>query len=147
MLYFAYGSNTFQKQMETRCEDSVLFETGYIENAILMFCGQEHGVMTIDKTNSKNDIVHGVLYKISKSDEASLDRYEGFPSVYKKVKVQVIVGNDKFNAMTYVKVDKTPCMPTSKYYRRCENGYIENNLPTHMLYDCLIETVEKTYSR
>jgi len=36
------------------------------------------------------EVVYGVLYEISKSDEERLDRYEGYPKSYQKKMVKVV---------------------------------------------------------
>jgi gamma-glutamylcyclotransferase (GGCT)/AIG2-like uncharacterized protein YtfP len=56
----------------------------------------------------ENGIVEGVLYEITDSDLKVLDRYEGYPSHYERIKV--VVGMDsgeKVEAVTYIaKPDK-----------------------------------------
>jgi len=66
----------------------------------------EEGYANIVK--SENNIVEGVLYEIPDSDLKTLDRYEGYPSHYGRIKIIVIMDNgEKVEAVTYVaKPDK-----------------------------------------
>jgi len=57
----------------------------------------------------KNAVVEGALYDISDSDMSKLDKYEGFPNHYDRIKVKVETDLGKVdNAVTYIaKPDKT----------------------------------------
>ena len=77
------------------------------------------------KNFSKNSIVPGALFEISKSDEKKLDIYEDFPILYKK---QYFYYYGK-KVMTYTMVKKTPFrFPTERYLNVVKHGYKDCDL-------------------
>ena len=66
MLYFAYGSNLHHFQMKRRCKDSVFLKKIYLKNFRLTFRSKYRAA---DIEPSKNSLVPGGLFEISKSDE------------------------------------------------------------------------------
>jgi gamma-glutamylcyclotransferase (GGCT)/AIG2-like uncharacterized protein YtfP len=81
MLYFAYGSNLNHFQMKKRCNDSIFLKKINLENFKLTFRSKYRAA---DIEYKKDSLVPGGLYKISKSDEIKLDKYEDYPILYKK---------------------------------------------------------------
>lgn len=84
-LYFGYGSNLWQEQMAERCPHS-----GYVGVARLeryRWIIYEKGYANIVETSNTDDVVYGLVYHLTPSDEANLDRYEGVagePPAYSK---------------------------------------------------------------
>ena len=116
MSYFAYGSNMDVRQMAVRCPDAVV-----IGRACL--CGHSflintHGVATV--IPAKEACVHGILWKISAKDEASLDRYEGVATgFYRKATVSVLPdGGVQIKALIYIASDDQPGQPRPGYMER-----------------------------
>lgn len=94
--YVAYGSNMNATQMHQRCADSQLVGTAYLEDWQLtmpFFANIE------PKIGAKTPVV---IWKISPSDESSLDGYEGFPLCYEKKYVFVDVAGKKEAALVYL---------------------------------------------
>lgn len=82
-VYIAYGSNLDLWQMEHRCPTAVPLGTGVIKDYRIMFKGSLTGsYATIEK--AKGYEVPVLLWALTAEDEASLDRYEGYPSFYYK---------------------------------------------------------------
>ena len=107
MLYFAFGSNLYHKQMKKRCKDSVYIKCYVLKNYKLFFRNSFLGGGVADVEKRKNSKVLGALYKISKKDEKKLDIYEDFPNTYikkyfkisgKKVMFYYMPKKTKFNA-------------------------------------------------
>ncbi len=84
MLYFAYGSNLYHKQMKKRCSQSVYIKCFVLKNYKLFFRNSFLGGGVADVQKRKNSKVLGALYKITKKDEKKLDIYENFPNTYVK---------------------------------------------------------------
>ena len=84
MLYFAYGSNLFHKQMKKRCKDSIYLKCFILKNYKLYFRNNYLGGGVADIQKKKKHKVLGAIYKISKRDEKKLDVYENFPKTYIK---------------------------------------------------------------
>jgi hypothetical protein len=137
-LYVAYGSNLNLEQMNYRCPDAYIVNRGYIKDYALKYRGSKTGAyLTIIKEKGKR--VPVVVWAISKSDEASLDRYEGFPTFYYKKRVRVFLENGKTTyAMAYVMFDKAePGIPSEYYIRTCFLGYLKNGLDLNIFYESL----------
>ena len=117
MLYFAYGSNLNLFQMKRRCKDSIFLKKYELKGYRLNFRSKYRAA---DIEKSKNSLVPGALFEISKSDEKKLDVYEDFPVLYKKLYFPYY--NKKI--MTYIMVNKTEFWyPTERYLNVVKRGY------------------------
>ena len=117
MLYFAYGSNLNLFQMKRRCKDSVFLKKYELKGYRLNFRSKYRAA---DIEKSKNSIVPGALFEISKSDEKKLDVYEDYPILYKKLYFTFY----NKTVMTYIMVNKTEFRyPTERYLNVVKRGY------------------------
>ena len=117
MLYFAYGSNLNLFQMKRRCKDSIFLKKYELKGYRLNF-RSKYRAADIDK--SKNSLVPGALFEISKSDEKKLDVYEDYPILYKKLYFTYY----NKTVMTYIMVNKTEFRyPTERYLNVVKRGY------------------------
>ena len=112
MLYFAFGSNLYQKQMKKRCKDSKYIGCHKLKGYKLVFRHLYYGGGGADVEKKKNSTVLGAIYKITKKDEKKLDVYEDFPKVYIK-KYFKLYGR---KVMFYYMPKKTKTIPPSKRY-------------------------------
>tara|TARA_Y100000590_G_scaffold110759_1_gene126331 strand:- start:1362 stop:1787 length:426 start_codon:yes stop_codon:yes gene_type:complete len=112
MLYFAFGSNLYQKQMKKRCKDSKYIGCHKLKGYKLVFRHLYYGGGVADVEKKKNSTVLGAIYKITKKDEKKLDVYEDFPKVYIK-KYFKLYGR---KVMFYYMPKKTKTIPPSKRY-------------------------------
>ena len=120
MLYFAYGSNLYHKQMKKRCKDSVYIKCYILKNYKLYFRNNFLGGGVADIQKSKRSKVLGALYRISKKDEKKLDIYENFPITYTK-KYFKILGK---KVMFYYMPKKTKYnKPSKRYLNLIKQGY------------------------
>ena len=127
MLYFAYGSNLNLFQMKRRCKDSVFLKKYELKGYKLNFRSKYRAA---DIEKSKNSIVPGALFEISKSDEKKLDVYEDFPILYKKLYFTYY----NRTVMTYIMVNKTEFRyPTERYLNVVKRGYKDCKLDTKYL--------------
>ena len=127
MLYFAYGSNLNLFQMKRRCKDSVFLKKYELKGYKLNFRSKYRAA---DIEKSKNSIVPGALFEISKSDEKKLDVYEDFPILYKKLYFSYY----NKTVMTYIMVNKTEFRyPTERYLNVVKRGYKDCKLDTKYL--------------
>ena len=125
-LYAAYGSNLNTEQMKHRCPDSFLVGTAELQNWRLLFKGSKSGnYLTIEPAAGYS--VPLAIWAISDSDEASLDRYEGFPAYYYKKELRLSLRNDlkeEIHALIYVMhEDRKTGLPSQSYVERCLKGY------------------------
>ena len=130
MLYFAYGSNLYHKQMKRRCKESVYIKCYILKNYKLYFRNNFLGGGVADVQRHKNSQVLGALYKISKKDEKKLDVYEDFPILYKKHYFHYYGKK----VMTYTMVKKSPFkFPTERYLNVVKRGYRDCRLDKKFL--------------
>ena len=117
MLYFAYGSNLNLFQMKRRCKDSAFLKKYELKGYKLNFRSKYRAA---DIEKSKNSIVPGALFEISKSDEKKLDVYEDYPILYKKLYFKYY----NKTVMTYIMINKTEFRyPTERYLNVVKQGY------------------------
>lgn len=95
-LYIAYGSNINLEQMAHRCPNSKVVSTEMMQGYELEF----RGVATI-VPNEKSE-VPVLIWEIDGRDEHSLDRYEGFPNLYRKELFDIEVNGEKKECMAYL---------------------------------------------
>jgi len=127
VYYFAYGSNLNHKQMLERCPDSKPGFLATLHNYKLVFVGWSRqwrgGVASIK--SFKGERVLGAIYEISERDLRRLDKYEGYPSNYNRLKVTVFSEDGKpIEAITYTKsgqLAETP--PAREYLAVIQQGY------------------------
>ena len=127
--YIAYGSNLNIRQMRIRCPQARIVGTAEIPNYELLFKGSRTGAyLTIEPKDGTN--VPVAVWETTESDEAALDRYEGFPTFYYKAEMELpIVGIRSKRVMLrkgYVYImheDRKPGVPSWCYMQTCLEGY------------------------
>ena len=118
MLYGAYGANLNMANMEVRCPQAKPILGFNLEGYRLVF----NGVADIIK--DKDTKVPVGLWKITKECEKSLDRYEGYPHLYKKIKLKLDVpGFLGQKVMFYVMRRKGVALPPASYFNTIAQGY------------------------
>ena len=81
--YIAYGSNLNIRQMRMRCPHARVIGTAVIKDYGLLFKGSRTGAyLTIEPKEGSE--VPVAVWEVTESDEAALDRYEGYPVFYYK---------------------------------------------------------------
>ena len=83
-LYIAYGSNLNIEQMGFRCPYAVPIGTTVLTDYRLMFRGGMDGNAVATIEPAKGESVPVLLWEITPRDEEALDRYEGWPRLYRK---------------------------------------------------------------
>jgi len=127
VYYFAYGCNLSKKQMKECCPDSKPMFVASLRNYKLVFVGWfrqwRGGVASIKPLRGEK--VLGAVYEISERDLRQLDKYEGYPDNYTRVKVTVVdeFGN-QIEAVTYVKIGQLEeTQPSREYLSAIQQGY------------------------
>tara|TARA_B100000929_G_scaffold44760_1_gene31810 strand:- start:1827 stop:2252 length:426 start_codon:yes stop_codon:yes gene_type:complete len=120
MLYFAFGSNLYKKQMKRRCKDSKYICCHKLKNYKLVFRHFFLGGGVADVERKKNSTVLGAIYEISKQDEKKLDVYEDFPVVYIKKYFKFLGRKVMFY---YMPKKIKPNAPSKRYLSLIIKGY------------------------
>lgn len=106
MRYFAYGSNMDSERMKKRGVNYSRRECAFLKGHKLVFnklvsYNPQEGYANI--VPDENDMVEGVLYEISDSDLSKLDKYEGYPNHYGRIRVTVQLDDDQeVEAVIYI---------------------------------------------
>ena len=134
-LYIAYGSNINLEQMANRCPNSKVVGKEMLKDYELEF----RGVATI-VPNDKSE-VPVLIWEIDGRDEYSLDRYEGFPNLYRKELFEIEVDGEKKECMAYLMNNGHISPPTSYYYSVINQGYEANGMDKSYLRAALERSV------
>ena len=127
MYYFAYASNLNRKQMRERCPDSKPLFLATLPNYKLVFAGwsrQWRGGTAAIKL-FKGERVRGAVYEVSERDVRRLDKYEGCPSNYDRLKVTVFdEDGSPVEVVTYIKSGQLEeALPAKEYLAVIQQGY------------------------
>ena len=134
--YLAYGSNLNKAQMAMRCPDAKPLFSVALRDKTLVFRGNGNGCGVATVEPKEGSVVPSAVWEISDKDEAALDRYEGFPHLYRKetVWLSIAEGSVSTQAMMYVMNPGRPeASPSDSYYETIRQGYKDFDLNVRML--------------
>lgn len=106
MKYFAYGSNMDSERIKKRGINYSKREAANLKDYTLKFnkvaCENTNdGYANIE--SQKGEMVEGILYEINQTDISNLDKFEGCPKHYERIKVKVTLINKKvIDAIAYI---------------------------------------------
>ena len=146
-VYGAYGSNMNLEQMAHRCPKARVIGCGLLKDYKLTFRGRYKGVANIEHCKGKKEPI--VLWEISDECERALDIYEGYPSLYIKEEVEVMVDDKTIKTMVYIMAKEYTDMvaaPTEYYFNVIVRGYSDNALdlkPLQIAYKECLEELKK----
>lgn len=139
-LYIAYGSNLNLPQMAFRCPTAKVVGASEIKDYELLFRGgRKSAVATVEPL--KGSSVPVLLWKLKERDLQALDRYEGYPSFYRKEILDVELRGKNVSAMVYIMNDGHPFGSPSDYYL---NTILEGYQSTGFDTEFLEQAVEKS---
>ena len=144
-LYIAYGSNLNLEQMKRRCPTAEVIGTAELKNWRLRFRGGSHSaVATIER--EQGFTVPVLIWRIQPEDEVALNRYEGFPFLYRKETLRLTVNGKRVRAMVYImNADRHPYgTPSAGYFNTIREGYESANFDSSILYDAVKHSKEAT---
>ena len=109
--------------MAYRCPTAKVVGASEIKNFRILFRGAHaSAVATIEPF--KGGKVPVLVWEVTSSDEAALDRYEGYPYLYRKETFKVKVEGKIVQAFVYIMNDGRPLgQPSSYYYTTIREGY------------------------
>ncbi len=117
--YLAYGSNLNLRQMERRCPNAKKVGTYMLKDWALEF----RYYLTI-KEEKGAEVPLGI-FEIDEADERALDRYEGYPTHYRKECLKVELNGKPIKALVYVMNERIRgvMLPDIHYLNTCMEGY------------------------
>lgn len=130
-LYIAYGSNINLEQMKYRCPHSKVIGTSEIKDYELEF----RGVATI--VPSKGATVPVLIWGLDERDLPTLNRYEGYPRLYRQEEMTFELDGKTCTGMAYLMNYGELAPPSRQYYNTILQGYRENGLDEKYLQTAL----------
>lgn len=135
-IYIAYGSNMNKEQMAIRCPGARPIGKYILSNYKLEF----RGVANIIECYGEKTPV--ALWIITESCEKSLDRYEGYPKLYRKEYIKLKINEKEVIGMAYVMNKGEIAKPSDYYYNVIKQGYKDFQIDITPLEKALIESQE-----
>ncbi len=123
-LYIAYGSNLNLEQMSQRCPTAQVVGTSVLKDWRLLFRGgSTNAVATVERFRGGS--VPVLVWQLQPEDETALDRYEGWPSLYRKEILRIKLNGKTVDAMIYIMNEVRPYgLPNRCYFNIIADGYI-----------------------
>lgn len=146
--YFAYGSNLSFFQMKYHCSSAQVVGSTILPGYRLSFNGVKpnRGYLTIEKC--EDSVVPIGIYTISEQDEARLDVYEGYPTLYNKEHLTLPFNNTEITGLIYIMRPTFPNnVPDKNYYFICLDGYENFNFNKELLASALTRAKEEQTKR
>lgn len=123
--YFAYGSNLCVRQMAQRCPDAANPRPATLADHDWLI--NERGVATVEPFDGSQ--VHGVVWRLSDRDLATLDSAEGVPVRYRRDRLTVHTDDGPFQAWVYIDHRVDPGPPRPGYLERIVDAARHHGLP------------------
>lgn len=141
-LYVAYGSNLNLEQMAHRCPTAKVVGAATLRGWRLMFRGGQGSVATVERAKGRS--VPVLVWEIQPQDELALDRYEGWPHLYRKEAVRVRVNGQRVRAMIYIMNEQGHPygLPSRCYLNTILEGYKSAGFDTDTLYTAVRQSSE-----
>lgn len=141
--YFAYGSNLYKPQMQTRVGEWKTSRKAHLKGWRLVFNVKSKrwggGAANILKTEKSDEIVYGAVYLITCKQLDLLTEYEGV----EPQDIQVESEGKEIQARTYIfRSDNPSLKPTPAYIETIISG-----LKQHGYKDNVVESIKKTIKR
>ncbi len=140
-LYIAYGSNLNLEQMSQRCPTAQVVGTSVMKDWRLLFRGQHAGaVATVERFCGGS--VPVLVWQLQPQDEAALDRYEGWPHLYRKETLRIRLNGKTVEAMIYIMNEIHPYgLPSPYYLNTIREGYISTGFDIGILRKAAIDSI------
>ena len=143
IYYLAYGSNLNLEHMKDRCPSAKMIGSLLLQNFRLVYKGSKDlfAYLTIEKCDKK--VVPIGLFELSDDDIYSLDRYEGYPTLYSKEYIQVKTNETIYNCLIYIMNDDFDYhIPSNDYIQICKQGYKDFSFDENVLDKALEDTLD-----
>lgn len=133
--YFGYGSNMLTRRLTAtdRAPSAKAIGVGYVEGRRLTFSKVSQdgsGKCDAEGTGKKTDRVYGVIFEISQTDKAALNRAEGLGKGYAEEYVEVVTGSSNVEVVIYIATKKESVLRPYHWYKAITvAGAVEHGLP------------------
>jgi len=133
--YFAYGSNMLTRRLTAvdRAPSAKATGIGYVEGRRLTFDKASRdgsGKCDAHATGNRTDRVYGVIFEVSLSEKAALEKAEGLGKGYAEERVDVVTSTGIVEVDTYIATHKDPVLRPYHWYKAITvAGAVEHMLP------------------
>lgn len=142
--YLAYGSNLNLDEMMIRCESALVIGEMTLEGMRLVFKGYDCGYAYLTLENDENYSIQLGIFEIDDNDIKYLDMYEGYPELYRKEYIDILVDGEIVQGLIYLMNDGFDYhMPSDSYVNSCLRGFDDFNFDK----DAISETLEYTWKK
>lgn len=125
-FYFAYGSNMWIAQMNSRCPGHVRIGYGILHGYRWII--NSHGYATL--VTDPDEAVHGIVYTLTATDEKNLDDYEEVSlGLYRKQDCMVKMKEREVKCLVYIDPVTSEGVPDAAYIARINYGLRDADLP------------------
>jgi len=140
-LYIAYGSNLNFEQMAQRCPTAHVVGTSVMKDWRLLFRGELRGaVATVERF--RGSFVPILVWRLQPQDESALDRYEGWPHLYRKETLRISLNGETVEAMIYIMNEIQPYgLPSPYYFNTIREGYISSGFDIGILHKAALDSL------
>jgi hypothetical protein len=140
-LYIAYGSNLNLEQMTQRCPTAQAVGTSVMKDWRLIFRGGNTGaVATVERFRGSS--VPILVWQLQPQDEAALDRYEGWPHLYRKETLRIRLNGKTVESMIYIMNEIRPYgLPSPNYFSIIREGYISSGFDIGILHKAVLNSI------
>ncbi len=122
-LYLAYGSNLNIRHMALRCPTARPVGSTVLTGYELLFRGSNGSAYATVEENPQGQ-VPALIWELDDIAEKRLDRYEGYPSLYRKEYLKVKLNTKPVEVMVYIMNGSRPlAVPERHYYESILEGY------------------------
>ncbi len=142
-FYIAYGSNLNLTQMAHRCPTAEVVGQTTMKDWRLMFRGANgSAVATIERNPGYH--VPVLVWKLRPQDEQALDRYEGWPYLYRKETLKIILNDRQISAMAYIMNEENHPYgtPSAGYLETIMTGYKSAGFDESILHQAADESMK-----
>ena len=147
IYYFAYGSNMLTRRLQNRVSILGIEGAGSIEGYKLTFHKRStvdgSGKCDVEITGNAEDIVEGVVYKLSSSEKAKLDSFEALGQGYSEKTVDVRLSGRTINAVAYYATATDTTLEPYGWYK----DYVVAGAREHGLSNKYIKSLEAVSSK
>ncbi len=122
--YFAYGANLSRTHMRETCPTAEPVGRAVVRDHRLRFC------RFADLEPQPGAEAVGVIWRLTRADERALDRFEGFPILYRKeTRLAVLETGEAVAVMVYLINRGRRAPPPGGYVAMIRSGYRDFALP------------------
>ncbi len=83
------------------------------------------------------------VWDIDEQSERALDRYEGYPHLYRKEYLEIECNGNLRKVLVYVMNSCHPSLPSMGYYEAIREGYMDTGLDESFLIGALEDTEQR----